>query len=116
MFEQFTEKARQAVLKAQEYVRVRQQQDVQVAHLLKGMLDTDEAVVGFLLKKLGVNIADLNTKLGVIMDAYPKVYGTGTTYGSHLSPRLAKPFKRHRPPPNSLAMSLSRWMSSFWAF
>lgn len=85
MFEQFTEKARQAVLKAQEYVRVRQQQDVQVAHLLKGMLDTDEAVVGFLLKKLGVNIADLNTKLGVIMDAYPKVYGTGTTYGSHLS-------------------------------
>jgi len=84
MFDKFTEKARQAVLKAQEYVRNRQQQDVQVAHLLKGMLEVDESVVGFLLKKLGVNIADLNNKLDVIMDAYPKVFGASSS-GSHLS-------------------------------
>lgn len=84
MFDKFTEKARQAVLKAQEYVRARQQQDVQIAHLLKGMLEVDESVVGYLLKKLGVNISDLNNKLDVIMDSYPKVYGTGNI-GSHLS-------------------------------
>ena len=84
MFDKFTEKARQAVLKAQEYVRTRQQQDVQVAHLMKGMLEVDESVVGYLLKKLGVNISDLNNKLDVIMDSYPKVYGAGNL-GSHLS-------------------------------
>jgi ATP-dependent Clp protease ATP-binding subunit ClpB len=84
MFDKFTEKARQAVLKAQEYVRARQQQDVQIAHLMKGMLEVDESVVGYLLKKLGVNISDLNNKLDVIMDSYPKVYGTGNM-GSHLS-------------------------------
>jgi ATP-dependent Clp protease ATP-binding subunit ClpB len=83
MFDKFTEKARQAVLKAQEYVRNRQQQDVQVAHLLTGMLEVDENVVGYLLKKLGVNLKDLGSKLDVIMDAYPKVYGSNS--GSHLS-------------------------------
>ncbi len=84
MFDKFTEKARQAVLKAQEYVRARQQQDVQVAHLLKGMLEVDESVVGYLLKKLGVNTVDLGNKLDVIMDSYPKVFGAGSS-GSHLS-------------------------------
>jgi ATP-dependent Clp protease ATP-binding subunit ClpB len=84
MFDKFTEKARQAVLKAQEYVRTRQQQDVQVSHLLKGMLEVDESVVAYLLKKLGVNISDLNNKLDVIMDSYPKVYGSASS-GSHLS-------------------------------
>ncbi len=63
MHKKFTEKAKQAVLKAQEYVRNRQQQDVQIAHLMKGMLEVDESVVGYLLKKLGVNISDLNNKL-----------------------------------------------------
>jgi len=83
MFDKFTEKARQAVLKAQEYVRSRQQQDVQLAHLLAAMLEVDDNVVGYLLKKLSVNIKDLKQKLEVIMDAYPKVYGSNS--GSHLS-------------------------------
>ncbi|WCL80414.1 AAA family ATPase [Saprospira sp. CCB-QB6] len=83
MFDKFTEKARQAVLKAQEYVRGRQQQDVQLAHLLAAMLEVDDNVVGYLLKKLSVNLKDLKQKLEVIMDAYPKVYGSNS--GSHLS-------------------------------
>ena len=86
MFEKLTEKSRQAILKAQEFVRARQQQDVQIAHLLRGMIDVDDANagVGYLLKKLNVNLTELNNKLGVIMDQYPKVYGI-TNYGSHLS-------------------------------
>jgi ATP-dependent Clp protease ATP-binding subunit ClpB len=86
MFEKLTEKSRQAILKAQEFVRVRQQQDVQIAHLLRGMIDVDDANagVGYLLKKLNVNLTELNNKLGVIMDQYPKVYGI-SNYGSHLS-------------------------------
>jgi ATP-dependent Clp protease ATP-binding subunit ClpB len=84
MFDKFTEKARQAVLKAQEYVRASQQQDVQLAHLLKGMIEVDESVVGYLLKKLGVNVIDLGNKLDAIMATYPKVFGSSTS-GSHLS-------------------------------
>ena len=86
MFEKLTEKSRQAILKAQEYVRARQQQDVQIAHLLRGMIDVDDANagVGYLLKKLNINLTELTNKLAVIMDQYPKVYGV-TNYGSHLS-------------------------------
>ncbi len=86
MFEKLTEKSRQAILKAQEYVRARQQQDVQIAHLLRGMIDVDDANAGvaYLLKKLGVQMAELTNKLAVIMDQYPKVYGINN-YGSHLS-------------------------------
>jgi len=84
MFDKFTEKARQAVLKAQEYVRSKQQQDVQIAHLLKGMLEVDESVVAYILKKLGVNLTELNSKLDSIMETYPKVFGSNNL-GSHLS-------------------------------
>lgn len=86
MFDKLTEKSRQAILKAQEHVRTRQQQDVQISHLLRAMIDTDQdnAGVTYLLKKLNVNQTELNNKLAVIMDQYPKVYGI-TNYGSHLS-------------------------------
>ena len=84
MFDQFTEKARQAVLKAQEYVRNRKQQDVQVAHLLKAMLDTDDTVATYLLQKNSINVTDLSNRLLAIMDAYPRIEGN-VAYGSHLS-------------------------------
>ena len=83
MLDKLTEKARQAILKAQEYVRARQQQEVQIAHLLRAMID-GEISVGALFKKLNINETELNNKLAVIMDSYPKVYGV-SNYGSHLS-------------------------------
>ena len=83
MLDNLTEKARQAILKAQEYVRARQQQEVQIAHLLRAMLDGEIAIPA-LLKKLNINETELNNKLAVIMDSYPKVYGVNN-YGSHLS-------------------------------
>lgn len=89
MFEKLTEKARQSILKAQEYVRIREQQDVQIAHLLKGMLDVEDSIVANLLKKTNIDIAELNNRLALIMDTYPKVYG-GNNHGSHLSKQASK--------------------------
>ena len=89
MFEKLTEKARQSILKAQEYVRSREQQDVQIAHLLKGMMDIEDSVVLSLLKKVSVDIAELTNRLTLIMDTYPKVYG-GNNHGSHLSKNASK--------------------------
>ncbi len=88
MIDKFTEKARRAVLKAREYVREREQQDVQIAHLLKGMLDLEESVTVVLLKNLGIDIAFLSDKLMTIMDTYPKVYGAAS--GSHLSTKASQ--------------------------
>ncbi len=89
MFEKLTEKARQSILKAQEYVRSKEQQDVQIAHLLKGMMDIEDSIVISLLKKTNVDIAELNNRLSLIMDTYPKVYG-GNNHGSHLSKNASK--------------------------
>lgn len=89
MFEKLTEKARQAILKAQEYVRSKEQQDVQIAHLLKGMMDVEDNIVVSLLKKTSIDIAELNSRLSLIMDTYPKVYG-GNNHGSHLSKNASK--------------------------
>ncbi|MCH2046906.1 MAG: type VI secretion system ATPase TssH, partial [Saprospiraceae bacterium] len=83
MIDKFTEKGRRAVLKAREYVRERQQQDVQIAHLLKGMMDLEESISVAILQKLNVDIADILDKLSALMDTYPKVYGAAS--GSHLS-------------------------------
>ncbi len=89
MFDKLTEKARQSILKAQEYVRSRDQQDVQIAHLLKGMMDVDDSVVIFLLKKTNIDIGELTNRLSLIMETYPKVYG-GNNSGSHLSKSASK--------------------------
>jgi len=89
MFDKLTEKSRQSILKAQEYVRSKEQQDVQIAHLLKGMMDVDDSVVVFLLKKTSVDVGELTTRLALIMETYPKVYG-GNSHGSHLSKSASK--------------------------
>merc|ERR1712129_222395 len=41
------------------------------------------SIVAFLLKKVSINLGDLTSKLDVLMDTYPKVYGSNS--GSHLS-------------------------------
>lgn len=89
MFDKLTEKARQAILKAQEYVRQKEQQDVQIAHLIKGMMDVEDSIVLFLLKKLNVDIGAFTNSLTLIMETYPKVYG-GQNFGSHLSKSASK--------------------------
>ena len=87
-FDNFTIKAREAVLKAQEFVRQHGQQDVQIAHLLKGIIETEESVAKFLLNKVSINIASLVPKLEGIIESYPKVYGhDGRQY---LSPEANK--------------------------
>ena len=89
MFDKLTEKARQAILKAQEYVRQKEQQDVQIAHLIKGMMDVEDSIVLFLLKKMNVDVGAFTNRLALIMETYPKVYG-GQNFGSHLSKSASK--------------------------
>ena len=76
MFDKLTENARQSILKAQEYVRSKEQQDVQIAHLLKGMMDVEDSIVVLLLKKMSIDVGELSNRLSLITETYPKVYGS----------------------------------------
>jgi ATP-dependent Clp protease ATP-binding subunit ClpB len=81
-FNNYTIKSQEAIQKATEIAGGNQQQAVETGHLLKGILETDENVTSFLIKKLGVNRNILNSKLDQIINAYPKVSG-GSPYLSN---------------------------------
>jgi len=71
----FTIKAQESVQKAQEIAQAHQNQAIENAHLLKGMLTVDENVVPFLLKKLNVNLPLFTKALDKMLESYPKVSG-----------------------------------------
>ena len=75
-YDNFTIKAQESILKAQQIAAGLDQQQVDTTHLLKGILETDENVASFLLQKTGINIPALKNKLEEEIRNYPKVQGT----------------------------------------
>lgn len=86
----YTIKAQEAIQKASEITTGNQQQAIENAHLLKGMLLVDENVVNYLLKKLNVNISRLNTSLDEQIASYPKVSGSNVYLSSDTNSTLQK--------------------------
>lgn len=73
--DRFTLKAQEAIAKSQEIAIQLQNQAVESPHLLKAILETDEYVVSYLLKKCQVNIATLEQILEKELQRFPKVSG-----------------------------------------
>lgn len=74
-FKKYTIKSQEAIQKAAEIASGNQQQAIEPGHLMKAILLIDENVISFLLKKLGVNKGQLDTRLDEIVNSYPKVSG-----------------------------------------
>ncbi|MGV3706240.1 MAG: ATP-dependent chaperone ClpB [Arcticibacter sp.] len=89
-FNNYTIKAQEAVQKASEIAVGNQQQAIENAHLLKGLLLVDENVVHFLLKKLNVNVNRLNSILDAEIKSYPKVSGSNIYLSSDTNSALQK--------------------------
>jgi ATP-dependent Clp protease ATP-binding subunit ClpB len=79
-YDNFTIKAQDAILKAQQLAAGLSQQNVDTAHLLRGILETDEHVATFLLEKCEVSVATLKRQLDNIIQLVPKVSGTDKQY------------------------------------
>ncbi|HBK89761.1 MAG TPA: type VI secretion system ATPase TssH, partial [Cytophagales bacterium] len=75
-FEKFTIKSQEALQKSATIASGFQQQAIEPGHLLKAILETDENVVDFLIKKSGVNNNLLVTRLDELLQSYPKVSGS----------------------------------------
>src|SRR5215471_21686001 len=69
----FTIKSQEAIQKAQELSFANQNAQIETAHLLKGLMLVDENVIDFLLKKIGVNVSQLETRLDETLNKLPKV-------------------------------------------
>ena len=71
----FTIKAQEAVQHAQQIAMQEEHQAIEPAHLLKGILQVDENVTPFVLKKLGVNFDNVKRAVDSIIQSYPAVSG-----------------------------------------
>jgi ATP-dependent Clp protease ATP-binding subunit ClpB len=89
-FNNFTIKAQEAVQKASEIATGNQQQAIENAHLLKGLLLVDENVISYLLKKLNVNLNRLNESLDQQIATFPKVSGSDVYLSSEANSALQK--------------------------
>jgi ATP-dependent Clp protease ATP-binding subunit ClpB len=90
-YDNFTLKAQDAIMKAQQIASGLNQQNVGIAHLLKGILETDEHVATFLLEKCGVSMAMLRRQIEDAISKTPKVTGAEKQY---LTPEANKALAR----------------------
>ncbi len=74
-FNNFTIKSQEAVQKAQQIAQGFGHQQIENAHILKGIFEVDENVIPFILNKLGVNINLFKQTLDRIIQSFPKVEG-----------------------------------------
>jgi ATP-dependent Clp protease ATP-binding subunit ClpB len=89
-FNNFTIKAQEAIQKASEITSGNQQQAIENAHLLKGLLLVDENVIHYLLKKLNVNINRLDSQLDELITTFPKVSGSEVYLASSANSTIQK--------------------------
>ena len=74
-FNNFTIKSQEAVQRAQQLAQASEHQQIENEHLLKGILEVDENVTPFLLKKLQVNVDLISKILEKQLESFPKVSG-----------------------------------------
>ncbi len=71
----FTIKSQEAIQSAQQTAESMSHQSIEPAHILKGMIMTDDNVIPFLLKKVNVNMDKIMSGLDSLLQSLPKVEG-----------------------------------------
>jgi ATP-dependent Clp protease ATP-binding subunit ClpB len=71
----FTIKSQEAIQSAQQEAMNNGQQGIETGHILKGILNVDENVTPFLLKKMGVNVQTFGLAVDSQVKSYPKISG-----------------------------------------
>lgn len=75
-FNNFTIKSQEAIQKAQQIAQGYGNAQIENEHIVKAILEVDENVVPFLLKKLNVNVNQFKTNLDNIINSFSKVSGS----------------------------------------
>lgn len=81
--ENLTIKSQKAIQKAQEIATNYNHQSIETAHLMKGLMDTDENVTPFLLRKFDANLVTLAKVLDNQLVSFSKVTGNVEQYLSN---------------------------------
>lgn len=86
----FTIKSQEAVQMAQQIAMDKSHQELRPAHLLKAILEVDQSVTPFLLKKVDVQLHIFRQAVDRIVDSYPTVQGGELQMSRALSSALMK--------------------------
>ena len=76
----YTTKTQEVIQQATSIAAANGQQAIETGHLLKAIIEEEPNTAQFLMKKLGVNQAVFLPKLEDLVNAYPKVSGSGQPY------------------------------------
>lgn len=82
-YENFTIKAQDAILKAQQIAAGLEQQIVDTSHLAKAIMETDEKLVEFLFEKMGASIQKIKFELDTEMRKLPRIMDAQKQYLSN---------------------------------
>lgn len=74
-FKNYTIKSQEVIQQAQQTAMTNQHQAIETGHILKAILDIDENVTPFLLKKLGINLNSIKQATDSIVKGYSVVQG-----------------------------------------
>lgn len=74
-FNKYTIKAQETVKQAQQIAVSNQNQSIESAHLVKGLLLTDDDVIRFLINKLGMDFGIFEKGIDSLILSFPKVQG-----------------------------------------
>ncbi len=77
-FNGYTIKAKEAIEKAQQIAQDLEHQQIENAHILKGILEIDKNVFPFIIKKLQINLEVFEKTLDYILQSFVKVKNTDT--------------------------------------
>ena len=86
----YTIKSQEAIQQAVQLTTLNGQQAIEPAHILKGILEVDENVSPFILKKLNVNPASFSKMVDSVIQSYPKVSGGQSHLSNASNKALAK--------------------------
>ena len=86
----YTVKSQEAVQRAVEAAQSRNHQAVDTGHLLRALLDDNEGIVIYLIRKLGVAPEALNVAVNAIIERYPHVTGGSPYLSNSLNRALQK--------------------------
>ena len=89
-FNNFTIKSQEAVQQAVTLATINGQQAIENGHILKSILQVDESVTPFILKKLGINEQVFSKTLDSMVNSYPKVSGGQPYLSNSANQTIAK--------------------------
>jgi ATP-dependent Clp protease ATP-binding subunit ClpB len=86
----FTIKSQEAIQQAMQIATISGNQAIENGHILKAIIEVDENVTPFILKKLGVNQTVFSKTVDAIVNSYPKVSGGQPYLSNNANQTVAK--------------------------